>query len=82
MCRESAGATEDLQVLLKMNRTSAGITANVQVLQKTCIKSAGITENLQGVAENLRVLHNIGKVIMPRLRYRSTKDFATKGKEK
>ena len=65
-----------------MCRESAGITANMQVLQKMCIKSVGITENLQGVAENLRVLHNIGKIIMPRIRYRSTKDYAIKGKEK
>ena len=46
-----------------------------------CIKSAGITENLQGVEENLQVLHNIGKVIMPRIRNRSGKDFVTKNKE-
>ena len=47
MCRNSAGITEDLQVLLKMCRKSVGITENVHKICRYYTRSAGFKDDLQ-----------------------------------
>ena len=89
--RISAGrVAENLQVLQKMCRNSCRYSKNIcsycrkYAERNTCKQKQNTSEITEDniVKTTANGSTNIGDVIMPRIRKRSTKDFVTKGKEK
>ena len=79
MCRKSA---ENMQLLHKICRKSAAIAENLHNRIPASKRSTSESTEDNTVKTTGNGSTNIGEVITPRIRNRSTKDFVTKGKEK